>query len=198
MDDGDGLAELGEEVGFLQGRVAPADHGDVVAAEEEAVAGSAGRHAVAHEAPLVLEVEHQGARAGGHDHRLGGDLPAVDGERVGRAGEVDGGDLVGAELGAEAGGLGAEGVHQVGAHDPVDETRVVLDLGGEHELAARLVAGRRRLTLDHQRVQVGARRVDGGREPGRAGADDHHLTGFGHVSPCAWVSASTTRTSRRA
>ena len=64
--------------------------------------------------------------------------------------------------------------HQLGAHDPVGEAGVVLDVGGQHQLAAGLVAGRGRLALEHQRRQVGPGGVDGGGEPGRAGADDDH------------------------
>ena len=55
--------------------------------------------------------------------------------------EVDRGDLRGEELGAEAGGLLAEVHHQLGAHDALGEAGEVLDLGGEHQLAAGLVAG---------------------------------------------------------
>jgi hypothetical protein len=36
-------------------------------------------------------------------------------------------------------------LHQVGPITPLGEARVVLDLGGQHELAARLVARARRL-----------------------------------------------------
>ena len=44
----------------------------------------------------------------------------------------------GDELGAEALGLLAELHHQLGAHDPVGEAGEVLDVGGEHQLAAGL------------------------------------------------------------
>ena len=47
VDDGDLVGELGEERGLLDGRVAAADDRDLVAAEEEAVAGRARRQAVA-------------------------------------------------------------------------------------------------------------------------------------------------------
>ena len=56
---------------------------------------------------------------------------------------------------------------------PVGETGVVLDLGGQHELATGDGA------FDHEGLQTGARCIDGGGEPGRAGSDDDHL--FGHV-----------------
>jgi hypothetical protein len=60
VDDGDLVGELGEERGLLDGGVAAADHGDVLAAEEEPVAGGARRQAVADAgAALGLEAEHQ-------------------------------------------------------------------------------------------------------------------------------------------
>ena len=59
--------------------------------------------------------------------------------------------------------------HQLRALDAIGEAGVVLDVGGDHELAHRHVAG------DDERLEVGARGVDGGGEAGRAGADDHDL-----------------------
>jgi len=44
-------------------------------------------------------------------------------------------------------------VHEVGAHDPVREPGVVLDLGGEHQLAARVDP------FDHERTEICAGRV---------------------------------------
>ena len=82
--------------------------------------------------------------------------------RFGVAGEVDAVGVGGDELGAEALGLLAELRHELGAHDPVGEAGVVLDVGREHELAAGADA------LDDERVQVGARGVDRGGQPGRA------------------------------
>ena len=84
-------------------------------------------------------------------------------------GEVDAVDVDVDDLGPEALRLGAERGHQVGALDAVGEARVVLDVAGEHQLAA----GRR--TGEHDRLEVGPRRVDRGGQPGRAGADDEEL-----------------------
>ena len=53
-----------------------------------------------------------------------------------RTGEVDLGDVVEQQLGAEALGLLAQVVHQVGTHDPVGEAGEVLDVGGVHQRAA--------------------------------------------------------------
>ena len=76
--------------------------------------------------------------------------------------------LLGEDLGAEALGLLPEVHHELGAHDAVGEAGEVLDVGRQHQLAARLVAGRRRLALDDQRAEVGPGGVDGRGEPGRA------------------------------
>ena len=108
--------------------------------------------------------------------------------------EVDGGDLLGEVLGAEASGLVPHAHHQLRAQDALGEAGEVLDLGGEHELAARLVARRRGLALDHERRQVGPGGVDGGGEAGRAGADDDHVTYVAHdvsVLSCAAARAQT-------
>ena len=54
--------------------------------------------------------------------------------------QVDAADLGRAQLGLEAQRLGPHDAHELGPHDPVDEAGVVLDVGGQHELARR--AGR--------------------------------------------------------
>ena len=64
---------------------------------------------------------------------------------------------------------------------PSTKPGVVLDLGGEHELAAGLVAGRRGLALDDQGGQLGPGGVDGRGQAGRARSDDDHLAGLGHA-----------------
>ena len=84
----------------------------------------------------------------------------------GRDPEVDLGDVDLAEPGPESLRLLAKLVHELGSEDPVGEARVVLDIGGDHQLAA----GRR--TLEDEGLQVGAGRVESGGEPGRAGSDD--------------------------
>ena len=106
MHDGDLVGELGEERGLLDGRVAAADDGDLVAAEEEAVAGGARRQSVADEALLGLEAEHQRLGAGADDHGVSSVLGVAHPDPKRPLGEVDCGDLLGQDLGAEALGLG--------------------------------------------------------------------------------------------
>jgi hypothetical protein len=84
--------------------------------------------------------------------------------------ELELGDVVEDDLGAEALGLLLHLHHEIGAHDALREAGEVLDLGGLHELAAELDrAG------DEQGREVRARRVDRGRVSRRTGSDDDHL-----------------------
>ena len=84
----------------------------------------------------------------------------------GRCGEVDLGHVVGDELGAEALGLAAEVLHHLRPHHPVRVAGVVLDVARDHQLAAPLEP------LDHERLELGPRRIERGRVAGGAAADD--------------------------
>ena len=74
-------------------------------------------------------------------------LGVADPDAERRSREIDPVDVGGDELGAEALGLLAELHHELGAEDAVGEAGEVLDVGGEHELAAGADA------LDHERVR---------------------------------------------
>ena len=119
-----------------------------------------------------LQAQHDRLGTGGHDHRprpvggLGG-IRVAHPHPVGWAGQVDPADLLGEHLCAEPLGLLSELDHQLGAHHPVGEAGIVLHVGGEHQLAAGLVAGGRRLALDDQGSEVGPGGVDRGGQPGR-------------------------------
>ena len=76
-------------------------------------------------------------------------------------------------LGADMLGLGAHLLHQPGALDHLGEARIVLDVGGDGQLAAGLEAG------DQHRLQQRARGIDGGGVAGGAGADDGAADGAG-------------------
>ena len=67
MDQGDLGGEPGQEGGLLDGRVAAADDGDLLAPVEGAVAGGAGAHAVAAVGPFVAQPSGRGPR--GDDQR---------------------------------------------------------------------------------------------------------------------------------
>ena len=88
--------------------------------------------------------------------------------------EIDLDDDVVDDLGADMLGLRLHLLHEPGALDDVGEAGIVLDIGGDGELAAGLQA------RDHDRLKHGARRIDGGGVAGRARTDDDdfgvHLT----------------------
>ena len=177
MDLGREARQVGR---LLEGGVPAADDGDLAVLEEEPVAGRAGRHAAAAEPRLAVEAEPQRRRAGGDDDGLGAVFGAAcpDPERALR--EVDPVDVDVDHLRPEALGLGAHRGHQLGALDAVLEARVVLDVAGEHQLAAGRRAG------EHDRLEVGPCGVDRGGQAGGAGADDHDL-GVTRPSPLRTV-----------
>ena len=80
--------------------------------------------------------------------------------------ELERGHVVGLQARAEALGLIPEVLHEVGAHDPVREARIVLDIGGLLQQPAPGEA------LDHERLQLGARHVERCGVPSRPAADD--------------------------
>ncbi len=168
MDEGDLGAESGQEGRFFDGGVATTDDGNVLLAEEEAVAGRTPADSVARQPIFTLDPELAVARAHRQDHGsclVGVASGVLDDLDV--AGEINVGDVVGDELGAEALSLLAQVVHQCRTHDAVGEAGEVLHIGGGHQ---RTTGGHR--TLEHQRVQIGTRGVDRGGIARRTGSDD--------------------------
>ena len=170
------MARLDRYSASSTARVAAADDDHVLAAIEEAVAGGAGRNAKALKCCSLGDAQPFGLGAGGDDQRIGGVFGAAIGLQPERPHvEVDLGDDVVDDLGADMLGLLQHLLHQPRTLDRVGEARIVLDIGGDHQLAALLQAG------DQHRLQHGARRIDRGGIAGRAGADDEnrHVSG-GH------------------
>src|SRR5579883_1556630 len=155
-----------EEIGFLHGRVAAANNGNGLAAEEEAVTGGARRDAVADKFALSGETEHARGSAGGDDQSPR-DVVHVAGFNAKRpGGQIHVGDGAGAKFRAEFPGLFAHVFDEFRTHDAVGKARKILDVGGERKLAARFVA------VNHHRLKVGAGRIDGGGQPGAAASND--------------------------
>ena len=168
--------ELREEGRLLHGGVPAADHDQLAIAEEEAVARGAGADAAASQPLLPGDVEPARRRAGGDDQGAGppGLVARLHQERTRR--EVDLGDVHGQDLGPEALRLLLHLVHELGAHDPVGEPGVVLDVGRQHELTAGLQP------LQDERLEVGARGIEGRGVAGRSGADHDHVAQLlGHL-----------------
>src|SRR6185312_11951362 len=75
---------------------------------------------------------------------------------------------------AEALGLVAEALHHLRPHHALGEAGVVLHVGRLLQQPAP------REALDDERVEVGPRRVEGGRVAGRPAADDDHVLDLAH------------------
>jgi hypothetical protein len=71
--------------------------------------------------------------------------------------------------------------HHLGAHDAVGVARVVLDVARDHQLAAPVEA------LDHERLQVRPRRIEGRGVPGGAAADDDQIAYVSHSIPSSKI-----------
>ena len=159
--------EIGEEQRFFSRGVAAADHGDFFLAIEKAVAGRAGRDPESTHRRFARHVQPARLCARGDDHRL---------PDIGRAGialgdegaprEIDLGDHVIDDFGADMGGLITHLLHQPGALDDVGEAGVVLDICCDGQLAAGLNA------RYDDRLQIRPRRINRGGVPGGAGSDD--------------------------
>ena len=113
-------------------------------------------------------------------------------EVEGPAGEVSRGNVFQVHHGTEPLGLLLETLDQLGPGDCLGEARVVLDVGGNHQLPAwhpRRVMGSRASGVQ-DRFQASARGVDGGGVAGRAGAEDGHLVDgrrHGGACPFPWA-----------
>ncbi len=168
----DPVGELGQEQRLLQRRVAAADHQQLVGAPvERTVAGGAEVHARADQVVLARYPQPPVLRAGRDQHRAAGDLLTggelhVHSALVGRQpGDLDRGE----QLHAVPAGLLDEPVGQLAAADAVREAGVVVDPLGDAGLAAE--AG----LVHHDRLDALPGGVDGGRQSGRAAADDHQV-----------------------
>ena len=177
VHQGDLGGELGQEGRFLDRGVAAADHEDFLfALEAEAVAGvRRPRRRGLHEALLRLQAQELGVGSRRDDDGLGLGglaLAGLDMERPLR--DCDLRDIFRDDLDVQALALPLHAVHELRALNGLGKAGEILDVGGDHQLAAH------RDPPEDQGVQVGARRVDGGGRGRRAGADDDNLPGISH------------------
>ncbi len=154
MDQRDVRGDVGQVQRFLDRRVAAADDRDTLAAEEEAVAGGAGRDAAALELFLGLEAQVLRARTRRDDQRVAGVIAAIALQQQRALAEVHLVDVVHQDFGVEALGVFAHAFHQARAGEAVRVAGPVVDLGRRHELAALFHA------RDQQRLAIGPRCID--------------------------------------
>ena len=142
--------EARQEHRLFHGGVAAADDADVLAGEEEAVAGGAARNAVADERLLTGQSEPARAGARGDDQRARVHHLVAEVQFDRRLGQVRADQVTHLHLGAELLGLLAHVFDQLRSLHAIGPAGKVLDQRGDGELAAGLVA------FDHERLQVGA------------------------------------------
>src|ERR1700685_4869343 len=75
--------------------------------------------------------------------------------------------------------LFAHVLHQLRTEDSLREAGKIFHQSRERELPSRLVS------LDHQRLQVGARGIKSGRVSGASGPNNYDVAGFTHIF-CGW------------
>jgi len=170
MDHDDLVGELGEEHPLLDRGVAAADHHDLLAAVEEAVAGGAGRDATTVERVLARYAQASRIRSRRQNHRpcpIVGLVAVHDEPVVGVPGQPL--DLLHHDARAELLGLLDHALRQLRARDGLVETGVVLDLFGLGDLAAG------QAFLEDEGVELPSTRVDARGKAGGSSTDDRYV-----------------------
>ena len=140
---------------LLDGGVAAPDDHDILAAKEKPVAGRASRNAKASEDFLARQAEPARLGAGGDDHRIADvEIPESPVSDKRPLPEIDRDDKIDDDPCPDVLGLLPHLLHQPRALDDLGKAGIVLDVGGDGHLPARLQPG------DEERLQVGARRVN--------------------------------------
>ena len=115
--------EIREIERLLDGGIAAADHHDLLAAEEEAVASGACRYAEAPEALLGGNAEPFGARAGRDDERVGGvDVARITLEAERPRVQIRLDNVIRDQPRPDMGGLQAHLLHEPGPLDDIGES----------------------------------------------------------------------------
>ena len=116
------------------------------------------------------QAEPTRAGAAGDDQGASLDALLAEIERKGPLGQISRNQLLALDIRAKTHGLLLHILDQLWTLDPFGKARKILHQGGERELAAGFVA------LQHQRLQIGARRVDGGSEAGASATQYHRVS----------------------
>src|SRR4051812_15606441 len=125
------MAVVGEVQRLLDRGITAANHRDLLASVEKAVASRTGRGTPALHMLFGRKAEPASLGASGNHQRIGEELSAtVAGEPERAARQVDASDMVPNDLGPDMLGLGLHFLHQPGALDDVAETGIILHVGG--------------------------------------------------------------------
>lgn len=179
-EDGHVGTVLGEEHGLLGGGVTTTNNVQGLVTEDGhgTVADGTGADSVLPVGLFTGQVQAASVGAGGDDDSVGcaggcvvGAVAPLGPHLEGPLRKIQLGDCLSDDLRAEALGLGAHVVHQLGAADALGESREILDVSGRCELATGSSAVSEH-TLVENGLELSAGKVDGGGVRTRAGADN--------------------------
>ncbi len=158
--------ELRQEQSLFHGCVAASDHHQLLVTEEEAVTCGASGHSSACQLLLSWHAQPLSGGSRGDDHRVGCVFIGTHLQLEGPFREVDLCHIDLTHPRAEPLGLLPEVIHQLRAHDPIGESRVVLHVCRDHELAT---GGD---SFEDERFEVRSRRIQRCRQACWARAND--------------------------
>src|ERR1700740_1679958 len=129
---------------------------------------------------LAFRIESQHARGStrSDDDRFGQEVFFGNTDMKWPLAEIDVRNSSGPKLRAKMLCLLAHALDQFRAQDPLGKAGEILDHGRQRELAARVGF------IDNQRLEIGARGINGSRQPGAPAPDDDHVM---HDSSSAWI-----------
>ena len=168
MHKRDFRGDIGQVKCFLDSRVASADDGDGLAAVEKTVARRTGGHTTALVCLFGVETEVHCRRARCDDQRVAGVVAVIALETERPLRDVGLVNVIVDHFGVEALRVSQHAIHEFRALQAFDITRPVVDIGCRHQLTALFDA------RDHDRIEVGARRVNGRSVTRRPRAQDQN------------------------
>ena len=174
VDEGQTPGVPGQEEGLFEGIVPAAADGDIAPREKGPIAGGAVGDAGTGQPLFARDAQPPVGRARGQNDGPGFVLLLIPFEDERLAGFRDPEDFVGFDAGAERFGLLAEALHQIRGRHAGRKAGVVLDPVGEEDLPAG------HPFLQDDRLSARPPGVKGGRQTGRAGADDNDVPGDAH------------------
>ncbi len=166
VNDRDALRKLRQEGGFFHRRVAAADDENLAIAEKISVAGSAGGNAKTQQRLFRCDAEHPRGGPRGNDQRLALEALFAGDNLEWRPAQIHRRDRSGAKLRAKPLRLLSGVLDELRPQDSVRKAGEILDHRRKRQLAAGLVA------VKDERLQVGARRVNGSGQSRASAADD--------------------------
>ena len=153
MHHGDFLRDVRQIQRFLDGRVAAADYGHILIAEEKSVAGRTRRHALAFELFFGRNAKIFRRRARSDDERVAGVFATVADEAERALRQIRGVNVIENDIGVETLRVFLHAFHQSWTLQTFDIAGPVVDFRRRHQLTALLQPG------DERGLEIRARRI---------------------------------------